>query len=97
MPAKRVDSLLESALGGTFGEIAERADRMDKLSAALKKSVDEDLAGGIHSANLRDDGTLVVLCTNAAYAARLRFETETLSRAAGERVTRVTVRVARES
>ena len=97
MPAKRLDSLLENALGGSFGDIADRADRMDKLSAALKKSVDQELAGGIHAANLRDDGTLVVLCTNAAYAARLRFETETLAKAAGDGVTRVTVRVARES
>ena len=97
MTAKRIDSLLDSALGGTFGEIAEKAGRMDKLSAALKKSLDPELAGGVHAANLRDDGTLVVLCTNAAFAARLRFETEKLAEAAGDGVTRVTVRVARES
>ena len=97
MTAKRIDSLLDSALGGDFGEIAEKAGRMDKLTAALKKSVDQELADGIHAANLRDDGTLVVLCTNAAFAARLRFETESLARAAKSDVTRVTVRVARES
>ncbi len=97
MTAKRIDSLLDSALGGTFGDIAEKAGRMDKLAAALKKSLDPELATGIHAANLRDDGTLVVLCTNAAFAARLRFETELLARAAGEGVTRVTVRVARET
>ncbi|MEM1173194.1 MAG: DciA family protein [Pseudomonadota bacterium] len=97
MTAKRIDSLIDSALGGSFGEIAEKAGRMDKLAAALKKSLDPELASGIRAANLRDDGTLVVLCTNAAYAARLRFETDALAAAAGDGVTRVTVRVAREA
>jgi hypothetical protein len=52
------------------------------------------------SANVRDDGELVVLASSPAWAAKLRFEADSLMAAArqsGANVTSFKVRVSRES
>ena len=50
------------------------------------------------AANIRDDGTLVVLASSSAWAARLRFESERLmaaARGSGKTVLSCSVRVGR--
>jgi hypothetical protein len=70
------------------------------LVATLQRALPADLAGSIHSANIRDDGTLVVLAATSAWASRLRFEGEVLSAAAaatGAEISGFTVRVSRDA
>jgi len=67
------------ALEGLARRAAERVGLADGLRAALPPALGEQLRG----ANLRDDGTLVVLAASSAWASRLRFEAAALLAAAG--------------
>ena len=96
MAATKLEKLLEKRTGGDLGKIIQRAQKMDVLTDALKKSLAPDLADNLVAANVRDDGELVVICRASAWASRLRFEAETLleaARNAGESPVRIRVRV----
>ena len=98
MSVTKLDKLLEKRTGGELGKIIQRAQKMDVLTAALKESLEPDLADNLVAANVREDGELVVICRASAWASRLRFEAETLleaARNAGESPDRMRVRVAR--
>ena len=97
MPAKRLDSLLNPNEDGGLGAIIRRARGMEELVAKLRAALPADEASSIVAANLRDDGTLVVLVSSPAWASRLRFEGDKLMRAAepSGSVVRCQVRVAR--
>ena len=98
MPTTKLDKLLVDPARGNLGKIIQRAQKMDVLTAALKASLEPDLADNLVAANVRDDGELVVICSASAWAARLRFESEKLLEAArqtGESADRCRVRVAR--
>ncbi len=55
---------------------------MGELTEVLARSLPPEQAEGIVAANLREDGELVVIATTSAWASRLRYETDTLLKAA---------------
>ncbi len=98
MPAKRLGSLINPLNNGELADIVRRARDMGALVEALAQSLPPDEAGSLVAANLRDDGELVVICRSPAWAARLRYEADTLLDAArrhGAVANRLTIRVAR--
>ncbi len=98
MPAKRLDSLLNPNETGGLGDVVRRARGMGELTERLRRALGEEFGTAIIAANVRDDGTLVVLVESSAWASRLRFETDALIAAAGPSeppVERCQVRVAR--
>jgi hypothetical protein len=100
MPLKSLENLLNPNANPDLGDIVRRARDMDELATALQRSLPQDQAGSIRSANVRDNGELVVLAASPAWAARLRFEADRLMAAAretGAEVNACTVRVERGS
>ncbi len=100
MPIKRLQNLLNPNDDRGLGDIVRHARDMGQLAVALQSSLPEDEAQGVLAANIRDDGELVVLAASPAWAAKLRFEAESLlaaARATGAEVTSCKVRVSRES
>ena len=95
----QLEKLLKSTTGGALEELVQRAEGMDRLKSGLKKALDPGLASHLTGVNLRPDGQLVVIAETPAWAARLRFEAETLMEAArigGANVNSCKVIVARE-
>ncbi|MDA0705504.1 MAG: DciA family protein [Proteobacteria bacterium] len=98
MTEKRLEKLLMLSNNGGLGDIIRHAREMGDLVQALQKALPEDQALAISAANIRDDGTLVVLASSSAWAARLRFESERLmaaARGSGKTVLSCSVRVGR--
>ncbi len=98
MSLKKIDKLLNSKGGNALEELVQHAQDMDDLALRVRLSLDPAARDSIAAANLRDDGELVVVCKSSAWAARLRFESERMMRAAkdgGYEVTRCRVRVGR--
>jgi hypothetical protein len=82
--------------GSALHDLAKQAETAMGLAAALRAGLPPEMSAELRSASLRDDGTLVVLASSPAWAARLRFERETLlarCHALHPQVRRVTVRV----
>ena len=99
MPLKRLENLLNPAENGDLGELVRHAREMGDLVARLQQSLGGDEGMSIRAANVREDGTLVVLASSPAWAARLRFESETLlaaAREAGADVQECKVRVSQD-
>lgn len=72
---------------------------MDQLLRQLQRSLGGEEGASIRAANVREDGTLVVLVSSPAWAARLRFEEEALlaaAREAGADVSTCKVRVSQD-
>lgn len=100
MPAKRLENLLNPNDDGGLGDVIRRARRMGELVTVLQRALPPDLAGSIHSANIRDDGTLVVLAATSAWASRLRFEGDVLmsaAKATNAEISAFAVRVCRDA
>ena len=98
MSAKRLNSLINPLNNGELGNIVRRAREMGELAEALAKALPPDEAASLVAANVREDGELVVICRSPAWAARLRYEANTLLTAArqyGATVQRITIRVGR--
>ncbi len=98
MALTRLGKLLEGREGGALRKVVGRAREMDGLAARLRAAVDPEAAVHLLAANLREDGELTLVCSSPAWAARLRFESETLlaaARAAGFEAQRCGVKVAR--
>ena len=99
MSAKRLGSLVNPLNKGELADIVQRARDMGELAEALARALPADEAASLVAANVRDDGELVVICRSPAWAARLRFESDTLLTAArqyGATVNRITIRVGRQ-
>lgn len=98
MPIKRLENLLNPNDDGGLGDIVRHAQDMGELLQCLQQQLPEESAAQILSANVRDDGELVVLVSSPAWAAKLRFEADRLMAAArqsGADVTSCKVRVSR--
>jgi hypothetical protein len=98
MPIKRLENLLNPNDDGGLGEIIRHAQDMDELLQVLRDSLPRDSAASVKAANIRDDGELVILASSPAWAAKLRFEADSLmaaARASGAQPTSCTVRVSR--
>jgi hypothetical protein len=98
MPVKSLENLLNLNGGGELGDIVRHARDMGELVSLLQASVSEEEARSIVAANIRGDCELVVLASSPAWAAKLRFEAESLMTAArqtGAEVTSCRIRVNR--
>lgn len=96
MPFSRLEKLLKSGRDHSLEKIIRKARDMDDLTGHLRRHLSPDMAENLVAANLRDNGELVLICTTSAWAARLRYEADTLQDAAretGKTVTRCSVRV----
>ena len=82
MPADKLKNLLNPNDDGNLGDIIDRARRMGELTEILKSALPGPDGESILAANLRDDGEMIVICASSAWATRLRYEAETLIRAA---------------
>lgn len=78
MSAIRLEKLLKSGSSGSLNTLIQRAQGLDELTGKLRAALPEDLALNLLSANLRESGELVLICSSSAWAARLRFESELL-------------------
>jgi hypothetical protein len=72
----RLEKLLKSGSRSSLDNIIQRAQDLDELTSAMQAELPPDLAENLLSANLRDDGELVLICSSSAWASRLRFESE---------------------
>lgn len=96
--SKKTPELLADRIrrpNSAIGELARRADAMIGLAGALRAGLTPEMSAALHTASLRDDGTLVVIAASPAWAARLRFEAPALLARCRERhpeVRRVKVR-----
>ena len=96
MSTKSLENLLKPNKDGGLGDVIRRAKEMGELATALSSALPADLADGIVAANIRDGSELVVICRSSAWAARLRFETESIldaARKTGADVSSCTVKV----
>ncbi len=99
MSNQRLKNLLDSSADGDLGRIVARAQEMGALTQALGRVLPPDERSCLIAANIRNDGELIVICQSSAWAARLRFKTDTLlaaARAHGAEVEHCTIRVARQ-
>lgn len=74
--------LLMTGSGGALEDIVQRAQFMDDLASAIRTVLPDEAQASLLSANLREDGELVLICSSSSWAARLRFESEHLIEAA---------------
>ncbi|MDH3350386.1 MAG: DUF721 domain-containing protein [Gammaproteobacteria bacterium] len=98
MPIKRLENLLKANDDRGLGEIVRHARAMDELLRVLRDALPGDAASSINAANIRDDSVLVILANSPAWAAKLRFEADSLmtaARNAGIEVRSCTIRVSR--
>ncbi len=84
MAKNDLKKLLNPSTGGDLAEIVRRAQEMGELTHFLCKALPDEYAGAIVAANLRDNGDLVVIAASSAWASRLRYETDSLLKAARE-------------
>lgn len=99
MSIKSLENLLNPNDDGGLGDIIRHARDMGELVQALQQALPDETRSNILSANVRDDGELVVLASSPAWAAKLRFEADTLiaaARQSGTEVTSCKVRVTRK-
>lgn len=78
MSAIRLEKLLKAGSAGSLNKLIKRAQSLDELTGRLRAALPEDLAMNLLSANLRETGELVLICSSSAWAARLRFEGDLL-------------------
>lgn len=82
MATKQLGNLLNPCNNGDLGNIVRRAREMGELTDVLARALPEEQAQGIVAANLREGGELVVIAATSAWASRLRYEADTLLKAA---------------
>jgi len=98
MPIVRLGQLLQSGSGDRLDKLVEHSRNMGNLAQILKTALPEDVAPHLLAANLRDPAELVLICSSSSWAARLRFESEGLLKAArqsGIKADSCTVKVGR--
>lgn len=98
MPIIRLGTLLKSGSGDRLDKLVERSRNMGNLAQILRSALPDDVAPHLLAANLREPDELVLICSSSSWAARLRFESEGLLKAAnkvGVKATSCSVKVAR--
>lgn len=78
MSAISLEKLLKSSATGNLNKLIQHAQDLDQLTSLLRNALASDLAEHLLSANLRDSGELVLICSSSAWASRLRFEGDML-------------------
>ncbi|MEM7433414.1 MAG: DUF721 domain-containing protein [Pseudomonadota bacterium] len=84
MAEKSLKNLLNPNADKGLGELVQRAQEMDSLASQLQAALGAEFENAITAANIKADGELVVLASSSAWAARLRFETDSILAAARE-------------
>jgi len=82
MTIVKLGNLLRSGTGDRLDKLVERSRNMGSLAQILRDSLPPDAAQHLLAANLREQGELVLVCSSSSWAARLRFESEGLLKAA---------------
>ena len=82
MSTKQLGNLLNPRNNGDLGDLVRRAREMGELTGVLVRALPDEQAMGVVAANVREDGELVVIAATSAWASRLRYESETLLKAA---------------
>ena len=96
MAEKDLGKLLNPNSDGELAGVVRRAREMGELTHVLSQSLPDEYAGAIAAANVRDDGSLVVIAVSSAWANRLRYEADGMldaARASGKQVSHCLVRV----
>ena len=96
MAQNDLKKLLNPNNDGELADVIRRAREMGELTHILCDRLPAEYQGSIAAANVRDDGSLVVIATSPAWASRLRYETDALlaaARDAGRNVSQCRVRV----
>jgi len=99
MSPKKLSELLKPSRNGGLSEIIDRAESIGHLTEALTAALPPELAGSLVAANVGPEDELVIVARSPAFAARLRFEQDTLIAAAtnaGQRAVSMRVRVSRD-
>ena len=89
-------SQIVTSLDSPLQRLASEARDRLALTEHLRSGLATDLGAHLTGCNLHDDGTLIILAEGPEWAARLRFESETLLSRCRERhpgATRVRIRV----
>ncbi len=98
MSPKRLDQLINTGNNSELAGVIKRAEKAGELVDALQRALPAAAGASIVAANIRDDGTLVVLARSSAWASRLRYEAVAMLAAlesTGMAASRCEVRVAR--
>jgi hypothetical protein len=82
MADEQLKNLLSPCSEGDLGSIIRRARELGELTNLLSQALPEDFSGAVVAANVRENGDLVVIAASSAWASRLRYETDTLLKAA---------------
>jgi len=82
MATKQLGNLLNPSNDGDLADIVRRAREMGELTDVLARALPPEHAQGIVAANVREGGELVVIAASSAWASRLRYEADTLLKAA---------------
>lgn len=89
----RLDKLLKTGSDSALEKIVQRAQNLDDLTGAIRAVLPAEAQSSLLGANLRENGELVLICSSSSWAARLRFESDQLIKAA--RLTGVDVKKCR--
>lgn len=60
----------------------KRAQRLGELTELIAAALPADERAAVVAANVREDGELVVICASSAWASRLRYQADTMLKAA---------------
>jgi hypothetical protein len=82
MADEPLKNILSPCSDGDLGSIIRRARELGELTNLLSQALPEEFSGAVVAANVRENGDLVVIAASSAWASRLRYETETLLKAA---------------
>jgi hypothetical protein len=82
MAIVKLNQLLKSGTGDKLDRLVEHSQNMGNLAQLLRDSLPTDVAGHLLAANLKEPGELVLICSSSSWAARLRYESEQLLKAA---------------
>ena len=82
MANEPLKNILSPCSDGDLGSIVQRARELGELTNLLSQALPEEFSGAVVAANVRENGDLVVIAASSAWASRLRYETETLLKAA---------------
>ncbi len=77
-----LEKLLKSGTGDALEKIVQRAQNMDDLTSASRSVLPDEAHASLLAANIREEGELVLICSSSSWAARLRFESKDLIKAA---------------
>ena len=100
MPVEKLENLLNRNEIGELGDIVGRAEDFARLTETLAGALPEDLREGLIAASISAEGQLVVFGRSPAWAARLRYESETMleaARSSGRKADSVRVRVSQQT